>query len=57
MATLEVLRSDCHETNCKARATRRVRKDDGTIDGDYCARHGNTRLVELGKLEGAGRNA
>jgi hypothetical protein len=55
MATLEVLRSDCHETNCKARATRRVRKDDGTIDGDYCARHANARLVELAKEEGKNR--
>ncbi len=56
MATMEVLKSDCHEPGCKARATRRVRRADGELAGDYCSKHGNSKLIELGKEEGKAKS-
>ncbi len=52
MATMETLQFLCEAKGCNARATRRVRKQNGSVDADYCARHGNVRLVELAKEEG-----
>lgn len=52
MATMTILSSNCKYPDCEARATRRVMTQDGKVDGDYCSKDANRRLVELAKQEG-----
>jgi hypothetical protein len=54
MATLEIVVTDCAEPKCRARATRRLKDEDGKEVGTYCAIHGNRELVRLAKAKEEG---
>ena len=51
MASVTVLDLGCEWANCVNRATRRVLASDGTVNGDYCTKHAQMKLVDLSRKE------